>query len=214
MRRTKSKRLAVPDNGTASGGWLRRALDGDGQTGFGESEEGGETLEAVDDVGIELGAGVAADFLERVLDGQGRLVAAIRSDGIERIGDRQDASEERDVRSRPTVRIAIAVEPFVVAEHRLGDLGMHESVNHPETELGVTTNLVPLGALERTRLEEHGLVDVDLADVMKRASDAETTEALLAEIHPLPDGCGEIGHAGTMSCESWILGLETPNQSV
>ncbi len=167
----------------------------------------------MDDVGIELGAGVPANLLECVVDGKGRLIAAVRGDGVEGVGDREDSGEQRNVFAFAAVRVAESVEALVMAEHRLGDLGVDESVDHAEAEFGVAPNLFPLFAFEGTRLEKHRLVDLDLADVVELAGDPEATEAFLAEVEALADGGCQVGYPGTVGKEPWIL-VQPANQSI
>jgi len=75
------------------------------------------------------------------------------------------------------------------------------------------TDLIPFDIFERSGLEENYLVDVDLADVVEGAGDAEASEAFLGEIHPLTDGGRQVGNPVTVGNQSRIL-FKPTNQSV
>jgi hypothetical protein len=57
---------------------------------------GVEAQERVDDVGVELLAAVAADFLECALERPGLLVGAVVGECVEDVGERDDAAADRD----------------------------------------------------------------------------------------------------------------------
>ena len=61
----------------------------------------------------------AASFLhdrEALVEREGLLVGAARAEGVEHVGDRDDATDERDVFALEAERIAGAVPAFVVRE--------------------------------------------------------------------------------------------------
>src|SRR5690606_23367691 len=73
------------------------------------------THERLRELGVELRPGAALDLADRDLVGQGAAIGAIRGHRVVRVGDRDDAPDDRDVVVGEPARIAAAVPPLVVA---------------------------------------------------------------------------------------------------
>ena len=77
----------------------------------------------VDNLGVELRPGVPLQFFERDGRPHGQPVRAIADHRVERIGDRDDARGERDLRRRQPIGIAAAVEALVMSANRRRVMG-------------------------------------------------------------------------------------------
>jgi len=77
-------------------------------------------------VGVELGPGLAAQDVDRLLVGSRRAVGAGRSDRVEGVIDRDDPRAHGNPIARESVRIAGAVEPLVMVPDDPGELGIAE----------------------------------------------------------------------------------------
>src|SRR5437867_2403810 len=73
------------------------------------------------EIGIVHGARLCPQELNRVLDAERELVRAGRSDGVKRIGDRENASTQRDLFSFEAVGIPCTVPFLMVSTDVLGD---------------------------------------------------------------------------------------------
>ncbi len=82
--------------GTGVVDWLRISRRRSSQT------EGADLQEDLDQLRIELSAGVAVDLFARRFEGLGGAIGPVGGDGVESVGDGEEASAERDrVRLRP-----------------------------------------------------------------------------------------------------------------
>src|SRR4051812_18331691 len=71
------------------------------------AEEGGDHL------GVETGAGELGDGLDRVLRAVGLLIRAVGGNGIEGVGHRDDAGDERDLLSLQAVGVTTSIPGLV-----------------------------------------------------------------------------------------------------
>ncbi len=120
----------------------------------------------------------------------GSLVGALADERVEHVGDGDDPPRHRDRLAEQTGRVARAVPALVVVERHLGrelderggaagqDLG---------ADRGVGLHHLELGGRERAGLQQDGVGDSDLADVVQTAGQAE----LLAELDRLAELAGE-----------------------
>src|SRR3954470_16912687 len=70
--------------------------------------------EGVDDRGVELRAGAAAQLLDRVGDRATALVGAVGGDRAEGVAGRDDARDDGDLVALHALGIAVAIPPLVV----------------------------------------------------------------------------------------------------
>src|ERR1700687_977611 len=74
-----------------------------------------------DDVAIELGVGATLEFGEGLGGGASFLVGAVAGDGVEGVGNGDDAGTQRNVFAGEPVWIAGAIEKFVMVEDHLAN---------------------------------------------------------------------------------------------
>src|SRR4051812_8661274 len=186
--------LAIPRALAAqAAGQLVEAGDGGGDVGLGHranprgfaSARGGGVLrgrgsralvraeqphERLDELRVELAAGLGGDLGQRVLDRPGVLVRAGRHERVVHVADRADAPGDRDLLAAQAGRVAGAVPALVVrAGDRLGELEeLRARVGeHRRADRRVGLHDLPLLAVELARLEEDAVRDADLADVVE-----------------------------------------------
>ena len=74
----------------------------------------------LDDLGIELRTGKAANFLARLRHGKRIAIWPVAQHCIERIGDGHDASPQRNLFTVQLARIAASIEELMVGEDDIG----------------------------------------------------------------------------------------------
>ena len=119
----------------------------------------------------------ADDFLQRLAGAERGTIGAMGTHGLDDVGDRQDARLEDDLLASQLVRIAGAVQPFVVLERGLGD--RPDKVNLLEdvrSELRVCFDDAELVVADLGRLGEDFGGHGDLADVVDIAGDAQALD--------------------------------------
>src|SRR5690349_1414852 len=92
----------------------KQASDLDFDGGEAELTGGDCGFEGADDDGVELCAGKRLDALESEVEVHGGLVRTIGGDGVESVGDADNAGHERNLGRSQAVRIATAVHVFMV----------------------------------------------------------------------------------------------------
>jgi len=112
----------------------------------------------------------------RVVWCPGRLVGALAREGVEHVDHSDQPPCQGDRVPGQTLRVAGAVPAFVVGEGDL--LGETQELGLPAGQdvcagSRVTLDGVELGGCQRTGLEQHGVGDADLADVVQRGRFAE-----------------------------------------
>jgi len=106
----------------------------------------------------------------------GLLVGALAGEGVEHVDDRDQAPGQGDRVAGQTLRVAGPVPALVVGEGDL--LGDAQELGLPAgQDVGaggrVALDGVELGGCQRTGLEQDGVGDADLADVVQRGCFAE-----------------------------------------
>src|SRR6476469_2871198 len=133
-----------------------------------------EVAERVRAVGVELGAGAGEDLVDRVVERAAEPVRAVARDGVDRVGDGEDARPQRDLVRPEAGRVAAAVPALVVVEHDVERaVEERDRVEDPGARLGVAAHEGPLAVVERPRLLEHGVGDRELPDVVQQESVGE-----------------------------------------
>ena len=129
------------------------------------------------------------DF-ERVGVGERRLIGTRGGEGVIDVGDLQNARQQRNPFAAEAVGIAGAIPPLVMAaddgQHRRQ--GLHGPANFLAAD-GVHAHDLPLVGTEHAVLEEDGVGDADLADVVQIAAAIERQLIRFGNSHaPGPGG--------------------------
>lgn len=154
----------------------------------GESVDGGNLQEDVDDGRVELGAGMGADLIDGKLNGESRLVCPDRCDRVEGVGDENDAAQDRNVVRLQAKRVATTVITLVVVEDRLGDLGLETTSGHGESHFRMPSHQLEFLLAQRAGFAEDRWIEVDLADIVKDARQCQSVEIGISE----PDSGAEV----------------------
>ena len=130
------------------------------------------------DVGVELGSGAPRKFFSSFGGSARLLVRANRCHHVKRVGDCDDARCERDVGAAQTVRIAIAIPPFVVFTN--GTNGFTQPAGQRRRQL-CTNARMALDCLVFVRCERVWFVedlerDFELADVVQECSPSQIVD--------------------------------------
>jgi len=145
--------------------------------------------EQPDDAGVELGAGIHHQLVEGCLCRARRLVATVRSHGVEGVDYQEDPGQERYFGPGQSAGVAEAVEAFVMGEDSLGDAWVNLVVEKGPSEAGVMLHLAALDVVEGAGFSENPGFDANLADVMEHAGYRQMREAgvidseMAAELH-------------------------------
>jgi hypothetical protein len=123
---------------------------------------------------VELRAGPFLHLGERVVVSERATVGPRRDHRVEGVGDREDASLDRDPASAQSRRVAVAVPALVVKED-VRERVVEPPQRHDEFRAGrrVAPDLRNLLERERSRLAEELRANLDLADVVQRRRPAK-----------------------------------------
>ena len=153
--------------------------------------------------------GVVGQFDARLGRRERLLVGTGRGHHVERVGDGDDAAGERDLLAGEAVRVARAVEPFVVLAR--GATPVAEPRAQADQPLvagaGMPSDLLPLLGRQLALLVEDLRGNFELADVVQQRGPVQTRRALRIEAELLADevgvgrapvrsGLGSVGRAG------------------
>src|SRR5215467_1137066 len=176
--------------------------------------DGGEAELARDDggfqggdhYGIKFRAAEGLDALQREVQVHRVLIGAVGGDGVDGIGDADDAGHQRNLRGRKAVRVAAAVHMFVVKldtgkhflqlRNRAHDVGALNRVLFHQLELFVG---------ERTGLFQYAVVHADLAHVVKQRGNAQLVQIVLGEAQLAADERGVFRDAAGVTAGVRIL---------
>jgi len=152
--------------------------------GRGNAREHRGKDEEVDQLGIEECFATFDDDVARNIHRSPAAVAAMKGDGIERVGDGNDACGERDAASLQLPGVAGAVPPFMMVEHAARELRI-EPVEWRE-DVGAPLGVGEDGAALRGRELAVVVNDVeerfvDLADVVKQGNALDASGVVLIE---------------------------------
>jgi len=124
----------------------------------------------VHEVRVELGA---ASVDERLSRHGCRLPVVVRSavrDGVERVGDRDDASGDRNAPSLEPARVACSIPPLVMGHHAVGEVRIEHAqrLEHASAQVGMSGDGATLGGAQGiVFLDDVEERFVDLSDVME-----------------------------------------------
>ena len=134
--------------------------------------------------GVELGTAAAPDLGDGMLDRERRLVGPSVGHGVERVGDRDDPSRDRDRLATQAGGIAAAVPALVVGERDLGrDLQNRKATftENAPADHGVGLDDLELLRRELARLEQDRVGNPDLADVVQGGRALDHLDQLLVQ---------------------------------
>ena len=136
------------------------------------------------------------------------LVRAPARHGVVGVDDGHGPGEQRDLLTRETVGIPLAVVALVVVAHGEHQVLGEEGPDDVGAHHGVFAHLLPLLLVEAARLEEHAVRDADLADVVQVGGLFERREHVLGPAQLSPEHDGVRGHAGGVAQGVVVLGVE------
>src|SRR5205085_1246277 len=118
----------------------------------------------------------------------GPLVRAVAGDGVVGVGDGNDARAQGNVLPGQCVRIARAVEEFVVVKNHFADTReRRQRVEDLGAKLHVCLHGLPLFGIERAVLAQDAFRNTDLADVVKHGTQTNLFHFLVFDPHGFCD---------------------------
>ena len=184
---------------------------GDFPFGGADAREHGREDEQVHELWVEGRAAAFEDDVAGDLGGASAAVAAVVGDGVEGVGDRDDAGRHRDASSLELAGIAGAVPPLVVREHAGGELRVEavQGCEHVGTTLGVREDRSALGGGELAVVVddvEERLVD--LADVVKERDTLDDALVAVAQSGGVGEDEGVVGDAADVGAGLGVVGVD------
>jgi hypothetical protein len=178
------------------------------QGGHGEVAALVQRLERLDRLRRELRADERAALGERGVDRAARRVDAVGDHAVPGVGEREQRRALRDLGPAEALRIAGAVRALVMAGDP-ADLDLVEHVaDDPRAERGVRAHERPLRRVERAGLEQDGVRDADLADVVQQRRLAQALDAVLAPAAGGGHPCRERSDALGVLLRGGVLGVD------
>lgn len=157
---------------------------------------------------IKLRTGAAQDLIVSNLVWQCLAVATVGSDSVVSICDCEDAGTERDAVAGEAVRIASAVEAFVMMSNNWSSCAKElNRFDDARSDHGVTFHLLELQDRQLGGFEENGVGNGDFADVMQQRSSLQD-----GELHGRI--IGEAGEVGSVSLYPHGVGASLPLTSI
>jgi len=112
------------------------------------------------------------------------------------VGDRQDAGRQRDVAAGQAVGVAVAVVVLVVVAHDPGDrLQARDLPDQRRAGNGVVLDHLALVVLQWAGLEQDGVGDAHLADVVQPGREAQVAQLAPLQPQPLTDPARQLDDA-------------------
>ena len=154
-------------------------------------------------------AGVLAQLVEGLLHRAGRPVGAAADDGVEGVGERDDAGAERDALALQAVGIAGAVPALVVVADDGREVARHaQRVADALADLGVLAHDPELVLGQRPGLVQDVLGDADLADVVEQRAVGHALQLAVAQAHVGGQAGRAVGQVAAVVLEAEVLGLD------
>ena len=139
--------------------------------------------EHLDEVGIELDAGLAPQLVDRLLVGDRLPVRAAGDHRLVRVHDGHDPGPDRDVCARQAQGVAAPVEPLVVVEHdRRGVAQGARLLEDDLPDLGVLGHDAPLRRHEVAGLGQDLVRDGELAQVVEEARGPDPVQLAIGQV--------------------------------
>lgn len=162
--------------------------------------------EDLDNFGIELGFGAAANFLAGVGHGKSFAVGAVADHGVERIGDGKNACAEGNLIAFEAARIAGAVIELLVSENNFRSIAQKRNADeHVVADFAVPAHDLFFWVGERAGLAENAVGNGHFADVMEESGASEDGQIVSWNGHGLGDRNGEGGDALAMAFGFGVL---------
>ena len=146
---------------------------------------------------VQAGAGLGVELGKGVGGGARAAVGTVGGEGVEHIGDREDAHLQRQALTGETVRVAGAVDPLVMVLDELEHQGMEAAQLGEEGApvCGMALHDVELLVREAGGLLEHLGRHGELADVVQEPAGGQETQAAGRQMQVLAHLHGEHGDA-------------------
>jgi len=152
----------------------------------------GDGEKDLDDFGIELRVGAAANFLAGVGHGESFAIRTVADHGVERIGDREDSRAEGDLLAFEAAWVASAVVKFLVSENDFcGITEKRDADEHVVADFAVLAHGLLFVVSERARFAQNAVGDCHFADVVEESSARENGQIVIGNGHGFGDGNGE-----------------------
>ncbi|MNZ76812.1 hypothetical protein D3C78_953310 [compost metagenome] len=123
------------------------------------------------------------------------LVGAVGGDGVIDVANRRHPGQQGDVVAGQLVRIAGAVDFFMVVEAGLahGGVDVH-GLQHLPAPLGVGADMGKLLVVQRSGLVEHGRGDAGLAEVVQQPRERGLAHAVVVQAYASGERAHQRGH--------------------
>src|SRR2546423_654803 len=154
-----------------------------------------EVAQRTDGGGVELGARVSLELLQRLGPVTGLAVRPRARHRLERVSHVEDSALDRDLVPAQPIRVASAVDPLMQVADPRGELRHARAGDDRAAELRMPAHDGDLLPRQATRLQEDGVADPDLADVVEERGHANLLDALLAQAHRRGERRGVEGDA-------------------
>jgi hypothetical protein len=142
---------------------------------------------------VELGSRAAQDFIAGDFVRQCPAVATVGSDGVVTICNCEDAGAERDAFAGEAIRIASAVEAFVVMSNDGSSCAKElDRFDNAGADYGVSFHLLKFQNCQFGGFEENGVGNGDFADIMQQRSPLQHGK-LRGRIVGKPGQVGSVG---------------------
>ncbi len=171
-------------------------------------EEGGEG-------GVELGAGATEEFGEDGFAGAGGAISAVRTHGIEGVGEPQNAGYERNLLADEAIGIALAVPAFMMVK----DGGQHaghlrNAVEDGVADAGVLLNFGEFFLGEAAGFAEDRFGNADFSHIMDHSGEAKEFDLFVGEVERAGHGGGEYADAFGVAAGVGVLGVDGGGERV
>src|SRR6266516_5211913 len=163
---------------------------------------------------IELRARAARDLRPSFRRVAGLLVRARRGDDVEDVGDRHDASGERDLLAGDPTRVALAVPTLVVVADRFDPFAepLAQRRDHLLSEQRMLPQLVPFLVGRLAGLVENLGPDLELPDVVQERRPVQMVEVIAMQAELPPEAVGVSTDALGVATRQGIVRVESGDE--
>ena len=163
---------------------------------------------------VELGARIPTQLTQSIAGTLGRLVGTQGGHRVVGIRNRDNPCSVVDLLTNQALRISRAVPPLVMVKNRVAPGGKKafDRGNQLIAELGMLAYGLPLLVVEVTCLVEHGLGDLELADVMQQRHPAKLLPFIAGNAELLSEHVGICPGSLRMAAGHMVMRIERGNQ--